>query len=85
MQHQLGWLHALGVEYDSSTFDTDPFEPESDGPQEWLGEEFTAELRKQGVEVQPYDEHKPDGTPVVLGCFLEGSVLHFDRSNAVFH
>ncbi len=31
MQHQLGWLHALGVEYDSSTFDTDPFEPESDG------------------------------------------------------
>jgi len=31
MQHKLGWLHALGVEYDSSTFDTDPFEPESDG------------------------------------------------------
>lgn len=31
MQHQLGWLHALGCEYDSSTFDTDPFEPEPDG------------------------------------------------------
>jgi glycosyltransferase involved in cell wall biosynthesis/peptidoglycan/xylan/chitin deacetylase (PgdA/CDA1 family) len=31
MQHRLGWLHELGVEYDSSTFDTDPFEPESDG------------------------------------------------------
>jgi glycosyltransferase involved in cell wall biosynthesis/peptidoglycan/xylan/chitin deacetylase (PgdA/CDA1 family) len=31
MQHKLGWLHALGVEYDSSTFDTDPFEPQSDG------------------------------------------------------
>jgi len=31
MQHRLGWLHALGVEYDSSTFDTDPFEPEPDG------------------------------------------------------
>ena len=30
MQHRLGWLHALGVEYDSSTFDTDPFEPEPD-------------------------------------------------------
>jgi glycosyltransferase involved in cell wall biosynthesis len=31
MQHKLGWQHALGVEYDASTFDTDPFEPESDG------------------------------------------------------
>jgi glycosyltransferase involved in cell wall biosynthesis/peptidoglycan/xylan/chitin deacetylase (PgdA/CDA1 family) len=31
MQHRLGWLHALGVEYDTSTFDTDPFEPEPDG------------------------------------------------------
>src|SRR5665213_1871667 len=31
MQHKLSWLHLLGVEYDSSTFDTDPFEPEPDG------------------------------------------------------
>ena len=31
MQHRLGWLHALGMEYDASTFDTDPFEPEPDG------------------------------------------------------
>lgn len=31
MQHRLGWQHALGAEYDTSTFDTDPFEPESDG------------------------------------------------------
>ena len=31
MQHDLQWLHALDVEYDSSTFDTDPFEPEPDG------------------------------------------------------
>ena len=30
MQHRLNWLHALGVEYDTSTFDTDPFEPEPD-------------------------------------------------------
>jgi glycosyltransferase involved in cell wall biosynthesis len=30
MQHKLPWLHKLGVEYDSSTFDTDPFEPEPD-------------------------------------------------------
>jgi glycosyltransferase involved in cell wall biosynthesis/peptidoglycan/xylan/chitin deacetylase (PgdA/CDA1 family) len=30
MQHRLSWLHQLGVEYDASTFDTDPFEPEPD-------------------------------------------------------
>ena len=31
MQHRLAWMHALAVEYDCSTFDTDPFEPEPDG------------------------------------------------------
>jgi len=31
MQHRLPWIHQLGVEYDASTFDTDPFEPEPDG------------------------------------------------------
>ena len=31
MQHRLGWLHSLDVEYDASTFDTDPFEPQPDG------------------------------------------------------
>lgn len=30
MQHRLGWLHQLNMQYDSSTFDTDPFEPEPD-------------------------------------------------------
>jgi glycosyltransferase involved in cell wall biosynthesis/peptidoglycan/xylan/chitin deacetylase (PgdA/CDA1 family) len=31
MQHKLQWLHALDIEYDASTFDTDPFEPQPDG------------------------------------------------------
>ena len=31
MQHRLGWMHELGCEYDSSTFDVDPFEPQPDG------------------------------------------------------
>jgi glycosyltransferase involved in cell wall biosynthesis len=31
MQHRLDWLHLLGTEYDASTFDTDPFEPQPDG------------------------------------------------------
>ncbi len=31
MHHNLAWMHLIGTEYDASTFDTDPFEPESDG------------------------------------------------------
>lgn len=31
MHHNLEWIHELNIEYDCSTFDTDPFEPQSDG------------------------------------------------------
>lgn len=31
MQHRLAWLHELGSEYDASTFDVDPFEPQPHG------------------------------------------------------
>ena len=31
MHHNLDWIHDLNIEYDLSTFDTDPFEPQSDG------------------------------------------------------
>jgi hypothetical protein len=31
MHNNLEWLHELNLEYDASTFDTDPFEPQSDG------------------------------------------------------
>ncbi|HWD92927.1 MAG TPA: DUF354 domain-containing protein [Verrucomicrobiae bacterium] len=30
MLHNLQWIHDLNVEYDASTFDTDPFEPQPD-------------------------------------------------------
>ena len=33
MHNNLEWLHELNIEYDSSTFDTDPFEPQSEGVQ----------------------------------------------------
>ncbi len=29
--HNLSWMHDLNINYESSTFDTDPFEPQSDG------------------------------------------------------
>jgi hypothetical protein len=31
MQHNLDWIHDLAIQYDLSTFDVDPFEPQSDG------------------------------------------------------
>ena len=31
MHHNLEWIHDLNIEYDLSTFDTDPFEPQSEG------------------------------------------------------
>ncbi len=31
MLRNLDWLHQLNIEYDASTFDTDPFEPQPDG------------------------------------------------------
>lgn len=31
MHHNLEWLKTLDIEYDASTFDTDPFEPQPDG------------------------------------------------------
>ena len=31
MLHNLDWLHELQIQYDASTFDTDPFEPQPEG------------------------------------------------------
>ena len=31
MHRNLAWIHELNIEYDASTFDTDPFEPQPDG------------------------------------------------------
>lgn len=31
MHHNLEWIHQLDIDYDASTFDTDPFEPQPDG------------------------------------------------------
>lgn len=31
MHHNLEWIHDLAIDYDASTFDTDPFEPQPDG------------------------------------------------------
>jgi glycosyltransferase involved in cell wall biosynthesis/peptidoglycan/xylan/chitin deacetylase (PgdA/CDA1 family) len=59
MYHNLEWMHDLDIEYDASTFDTDPFEPQPDGlhtifPSFIPGREIgTVAMRKGYVEL-PY-------------------------------
>jgi len=44
MYHNLDWIHDLNIEYDASTFDTDPFEPQPDG----MGKIFPFWVQKSG-------------------------------------
>jgi glycosyltransferase involved in cell wall biosynthesis len=53
MQHKLSWLHELGLEYDASTFDTDPFEPQPD-PVETIFPFWVAGLNGNGYVELPY-------------------------------
>ncbi len=65
MLHNLDWLHDLEIEYDMSTFDTDPFEPQPEGHHTifpfWVarpplldGEGLTASKAKRGYVELPY-------------------------------
>jgi len=53
MLHNLDWLHDLDIEYDASTFDTDPFEPQPDGVGTifpfWVSREQGAGSAEQGA------------------------------------
>lgn len=60
MLHNLDWLHDLDIQYDASTFDTDPFEPQPEGrgtifpfwvpyPQRAEGEGGRATSREEGA------------------------------------
>ncbi|MDN5205418.1 hypothetical protein QQ008_28795 [Fulvivirgaceae bacterium BMA10] len=63
MHHNLDWIHELDLEYDLSTFDTDPFEPQAEG----VGTIFPFWVSKNGkgyVEM-PYTIAQ-DFTPYVL-------------------
>jgi len=54
MLHNLEWLHDLNVKYDASTFDTDPFEPQSDG----AGTIFPYWVSPTGSGVNPSHERR---------------------------
>ncbi|MCS7338915.1 MAG: hypothetical protein NZ739_11900, partial [Verrucomicrobiae bacterium] len=54
MLNQLDWLHDLEIQYDASTFDTDPFEPQPEGVGTifpfWVGESTVEGSNVRGVE-----------------------------------
>ncbi len=66
MHHKLEWLHHLDIEYDLSTFDTDPFEPQPDGVETifpfWVSKESN---NGTGYVEMPYTLSQ-DFTPFIL-------------------
>ena len=57
MLRHLDWLHDLNILYDSSTFDTDPFEPQPDGVGTifpfWVGLGVIGDHRPQTIDHRP--------------------------------
>jgi len=54
MHHNLEWLHELEIEYDASTFDTDPFEPQADGVRTIFPFFVHGDSRQKGYVELPY-------------------------------
>ncbi len=54
MHHNLDWIHDLNIEYDSSTFDSDPFEPQNDGMKTIFPFWVSGNSTKQGYVELPY-------------------------------
>lgn len=54
MQHNLEWIHNLDIAYDASTFDTDPFEPQSDGVGTIFPFYVKDDLTQRGYVEMPY-------------------------------
>jgi glycosyltransferase involved in cell wall biosynthesis len=71
MLRNLDWLHALDVRYDASTFDTDPFEPQSSGAQTifpyWIPAPVSVEKVASPVLVLPSALSRPMPDPIVRG------------------
>jgi hypothetical protein len=54
MFHNFDWLHNLNIEYDASTFDTDPFEPQPEGVATIFPFWLRGARRKRGYVELPY-------------------------------
>ena len=94
MLSELDWLHGLDIQYDCSTFDTDPFEPQPDGVSTifpfWVprNEKLKAETLKSemapnaglGSQKSEARSQKPDPTSVVRPPSSAPKFQHFSIS-----
>ncbi len=62
MLRKLDWLHELGIGYDASTFDTDPFEPQPEGCQTIFPFWVPASVAKKSEVSPPEADQKSDRT-----------------------
>lgn len=78
MHRNLDWLHLLNVSYDSSTFDTDPFEPQFDG----LGTIFPKWIPRPNGEQRPESgEQKSEARERISDSRHQSSGLRPQTSN----
>lgn len=61
MLRNLDWIHDLDIQYDASTFDTDPFEPQSDGTDRIFPFRISREAHTFGTP-PPLSRRAADGT-----------------------
>ena len=62
MLHKLDWLHELNIQYDASTFDTDPFEPQPEGRHTIFPFWVTAPGARNSGAKPPKANQRPDPT-----------------------
>src|SRR5205807_7514961 len=66
MLHKLDWLHELDIQYDASTFDTDPFEPQPEGRHTIFPFSVPAPAARKSGANPPGANRKPSPTAGVL-------------------
>jgi hypothetical protein len=66
MLHKLDWLHELNIQYDASTFDTDPFEPQPEGRHTIFPFWVTASGERKSGANSPEANQRPDPTSDTL-------------------
>lgn len=66
MFHNLSWVHDLDVEYDTSTFDTDPFEPQCEGVRTIFPFWVSGNSNGEGFVELPYTLPQDHGLFVIL-------------------
>jgi hypothetical protein len=69
MLHNLEWLHQLEIDYDMSTFDTDPFEPQPEG-RHTIFPFWIPRLSFAGIPPAP-DAKAPSGRPATRNGYVE--------------